>query len=251
MKKIVFFLACAAFFSTQTFAQSEREDFKTRFGFQFSPSWSVLGSSDKLIESVRPNWGAKFGVMAEYYFQPSKYALISGLGFGFNQGGTIQNGYDSGVFWPKSDLSAPKFDTIPKNAKLRYSATYVEIPFGLKMRGGSNEDSRISFFAEAPVFTLGFLTKVKGDITGSNGRDTNDENIREDVNGLSLAWGLGGGVEYELATNGTLVAGLFYQKQFTDFTQNGGSFKTADGTWKTDKSKSTIGQVTLKVGVFF
>lgn len=254
MKKIAVLAAFFALFSVQIFAQNDGrnddEELGFRFGLQFSPTFSRLTTSDKLIEAAGTSWGAKLGVMGENWFAKN-YALVSGIGFGFNQGGRIQNGYESGVFWAKSDLSSPKFDTLPKDTKLRYAATYVEIPFGLKMRGGTTTDSHVQFFAEAPVFTLGFLTKVKGDITGSNGRDTEDENIRESVNGLSLAWGLGAGIEYELASNATLVTGIFYQKQFTDFTDNSGSVKTSDGTWKGDKSKGTIGLITLRAGVFF
>lgn len=254
MKKIAVLAAFVALFSVQNFAQNsgrdDDEEIGFRFGMQFSPTFSRLTTGDKLIEAAGTNWGAKLGVMAENWFTKN-YAITTGLGFSFNQGGRLQNGYETGVFWAKSDLTSPKFDTLPKDTKLRYSSTFVEIPFGLKMRGGSTADSRIQFFAEAPVFTIGFLTKVKGDITGSNGRDTEDENIRESVNGLAISWGLGAGIEYELASRATAVLGIFYQKQMTDFTDNGGTVKTADGTWKKEGSKGTIGMITLRAGVFF
>jgi hypothetical protein len=71
------------------------------------------------------NWGARVGAMGEYYFADN-YAIISGIGFGFNQGGTFQNGYSRGIFWPSSKLSQPGLDTLPLNAKLQYHVTNVE-----------------------------------------------------------------------------------------------------------------------------
>ncbi|MFN4254458.1 MAG: porin family protein [Saprospiraceae bacterium] len=251
MKKIALALAFfLAFIAAQSQAQTSDYQ-KFRFGFQASPTWSKLTTSDKLIESAGTNWGLKLGVMAENYFAPN-YAIVTGLGFGFNQGGTIQNGYEAGTFWTKSELSSENFRSLPKNAKLHYRMTYVEVPIGLKMRGGSNEDSRMKFYAEAPVFTLGFLTKALGDVRGTNEKNTEDENIREDVNGLALSWGLGGGIEYEVATSATLVAGISYQKQFTDLTDDGGNVLPAGATEpKSEKSKGTLGIITLRVGVFF
>jgi hypothetical protein len=133
---------------------------------------------------------------------------------------------------------------------LHYRINYVEIPIGLKMRGGSNEDSRMKFYAELPIFTLGFVTKGTGDIRGTDDQNLEDIDIRDEVKGLSLTWGLGGGIEYEFATSTTLVAGLAFQKQFTDVTRNGFVEKTA-GNWQKEDSKATFGAIALKLGIFF
>ncbi len=245
MKKIavisVFYLLMGNVFAQE--AQS------VRFGFQASPTWSWMRTDDKKIEGIGSNWGLKFGAIGEYYFAPN-YAITTGLGFGLNQGGTIQNGYEKGVFWPKSDLSEPKFDTISMNTKLHYRINYVEIPIGLRMRGGSNEDSRIKFYAELPVFTLGFVTKSLGDIRGTNTQNTEDEDIRKDVNGLALSWGLGGGIEYEIATSATLVAGIAYQHLFTDTTSDSGSV-LKDNVYEKENSKGTQRMLSVRIGIFF
>lgn len=247
MKKIAlafgFFLA----FQGITLAQEG-----IRFGIQASPTWSWLRTNDKLLESTGSNWGLKFGVLGEYYFT-NNYAAFTGIGFGFNHGGTILNGYDQGAFWSKSDLSDPRLDTLSKDAKLHYRLTYVEIPFGLRFRGGSNEDSRLKFYAEAPIFTLGFLTKARGDIRGNTPVVSEDEDIRDDVNGLSLSWGAGAGIEYELASNATVVAGLVFQQQFSDMTDDGGStvYDSRSGTWKKEKSKGAFNALSLRLAFFF
>jgi hypothetical protein len=224
-----------------------------RFGFQASPTWSWLRTDDRKLEGVGSNWGLKLGALGEYYFAPN-YAITSGLGFGFNQGGSIQNGYSEGFFWRDSEFFSAPNDTIalPMNTKLHHRINYIEIPIGLKMRGGSNEDARFKFYAELPVFTLGFISKAQGDIRGTNDDNLNivDENIRDDVNGLSLAWGLGGGIEYEFATSATLVAGIAYQKQFTDLTDDDGQV-FQNGKLEKENSKANIGLICLKLGLFF
>jgi Outer membrane protein beta-barrel domain len=247
MKKIALVLLFSAFLLDGLFAQDFQ---KVRFGVQASPTWSWLRTSDKKLEGVSSNWGLKLGLMGEFYFA-SNYAITTGLGFGFNQGGFLQNGYSEGVFWPKSDLSSPALDTLPMNAKLHYRINYVEIPLGFKMRGGSNEDSRLKFYAEIPVFTLGFISKGTGDIRGTNNQNSDDENIRPDVNGLSLSWGLGGGIEYEFATHATAVIGLAYQQQFTDLTRDSGSVLTTFPSWQKENSKATMGIMALKLGIYF
>lgn len=244
MKKITLLL----FFSCFLLGEAEAQK-KLRFGFQASPSWSWLRTNDRKIEGVSSNWGIKLGALGEYYFTDN-YAFTTGLGFGFNQGGTLQNGYSRWKPWDASDLTDIPSDTFSIETKLHYRVTYVEIPFGLKMRGGSNEDSRIKFYAELPMFTLGFVTKGIGDIRGTNDQNLEDIDIREEVRGLSLSWGLGGGIEYEFASNGSLMAGIAFQKQFTDITRDGYVEKTP-GNWQKEDSKGTFGNLALKIGVFF
>lgn len=251
MKKIVLVSCFFILLASLAFSQSDSKSF--RFGVQASPTFSWLRTSDKKLENVGNNLGLKIGVQGEYYFQPN-YSIITGLGFGLNQGGTLQNGYSRGIFWENSELSEPtRFDTMPLNAKLHYRINYVEIPFGLKLRGGTNEDARFRYYAEVPVFTLGFVSKALGDIRGTNTQNTEDENIREDVIGLALSWGMGAGVEYEVATNTTLVGGISYQQMFTDVTKDDGKVQknAQPADMSPEKSKGTMGVITLKIGVFF
>lgn len=246
MKKIA--LVVGFLLAIQGLSLAQRE---FRFGIQASPTWSWLRSNDKFLESTGSNWGLKFGVVGEYYFDYN-YAFMAGLGFGFNHGGTLLNGYSQGAFWPKTDLSDPRLDTLSKDAKLHYRVTYVEIPFGLRFRGGSSEASRLKFYAEAPVFTLGFVSKALGDIRGNVPVASDDEEIRKDVNGLSLSWGVGGGIEYEISPNAVIVGGLYFQQQFTDMTDDGGSvFDSNANTWKKEDSKAAFNALSLRLGFFF
>lgn len=246
MKKII--LPICFLFAFHLVLTAQMDNF--RYGFHASPTWSWMRSNDKKIEGNGTNWGLKLGVTGEYYLNSKQtFAFIGGLGFGFNQGGTVIINYDRSVNWGKSDLSSPAFDTLSKGAKLHYRLNYVEIPFGFKARFGTGEDSRLKYWFEAPIFTLGFLTKAVGDIRGTNTQNTRDEAIRDDVKGLSLSWGLGAGVEYEIAGSATAYTGLSFQRQFTDVT--GKASVLESNIWKTKNSKTYMGVLVARLGLFF
>ena len=251
VKKIVLFALISYWGAVQLQAQGDRS---FRFGIQASPTFSWMNTDDKLLENAGTNWGFKLALMGEKYFQPN-YAIVSGIGFGFNHGGFLQSKYANYRPWVDSDLSVNLADTdslsLPTNANLHYRLRYVEVPIGLKMRGGTNEDAPLKFFAE-PLLTFGFLTKALGDISGAGSAfNTTDENIRNDVNGLSLSWGLGAGVDYELATHTTFVAGLFYQNNFTDVTQKARAVREVGGSWDDERARASFRALTLRLGLFF
>jgi hypothetical protein len=264
MKKIAFVFTFFLLLTVKIVAQPvyvpvapPRAYLPVRIGFSVSPTWSWISTDDKKLLGVNSDWGIKLNLNGEFYFTPN-YAFITGMGFAFNQGGRIQNGYDHGNFWPNSVPDVPALRTLPTDAKMHYRLTYFEVPFGIKMRGGSNENSPFKFYAELPVFTLGVVTKSQGDITGTSGLASadadkaNDINISGEVHKLSLSLGAGGGIEYELATHAFLVAGLAYHQQLTDFTSNNSSlYSTASSNAITDKSKATIRSIVLRIGIFF
>jgi hypothetical protein len=227
-----------------------------RFGVQASPTWSWVRTDDKSLEGLGTNWGLKLGAVGEFYFAPN-YAIATGIGFAFNQGGRIQNGYAKGEFWPNSQLALP-LQSLPTYAKLHYRLNYIEIPVSLKLRGGSNENSPVKYFVELPTLTLSILTKSVGDITGYTGLpagsadQANDIKLVREVHPLALSLGLSAGIEYELAANANLMVGLGYQQMFTDFTTDNGKLYTSTATSPaSDNSKATIRSLVLKVGIFF
>ncbi len=258
MKKIVL-LSFIMFCSTLVlFAQ----DF--RFGFQVSPTRSWMYSNDNTITRENGNTGLKLGVLGEYYFS-ERYAITGGLGFAFNQGGTLKH-ETGGNFFKESDLSNPALNTgdkpLPDNVLLTYKIQYVEIPIGLKMR--TDEIGYFRYFAEIPIFPLAIRTQGRGDIEGGGIRET-DLNINKDVTVFSVSWGLGAGIEYSVSSNTAIVAGLYFQNGVIDATDNSARQATTlisdggtpdditDDMWETrsEDSNSRIGSITLRLGVLF
>lgn len=260
MKKIAF---VSTFFLLFTFiaasAQSPAIIYAPRtirFGVQASPQWSWVRTDDKSLQGLGTNWGLKLGAVGEFYFAPN-YAFATGIGFGFNEGGRIQNGYAKGEFWPNSLDATSALRSLPTYAKLHYRINYIEIPFSLKLRGGSNENSPVKYFIELPTLTLSIVSKATGDIVGddnlpaANADQANDIKLVKEVRPLALSLGLSAGIEYELAANAHLMIGLGYQQQFTDFTSDNARVTTSGGTTTTDNSKATIRSLVFKAGIFF
>ena len=246
MKKIVMLFA---FFFIAYFTTQAQGDF--RFGFQMSPSFSWMGTNDNKINGNGTNLGLKLGVLGEYYFRQN-YALLGGLGFAFNSGGTLKHDI-GGNFWPESELSNPDLNSEPNSLQdgvnLKYGIQYVEIPFGLKMK--TQEFGYLSYFAEIPVITFGVRTQARGDITSNGTTDSEKENIKDDVSLFNISWGVGGGVEFGLSENTAIVAGLFFQNGFTDITNDKATKYNGLSDTPSEDSRGTISSITLRIGVMF
>ncbi|MCC6723088.1 MAG: PorT family protein [Saprospiraceae bacterium] len=232
MKKIVAITAFFALAMSAAFAQ----DSDLRLGFQVSPTFSWMTTDDENIGNNGSNLGLKLGARGEVFFR-DKYAFIIGLGFGFNQGGQLLHKEFAPV-WERSTIPSGVIYPFPADTDLRYKLQYLEIPFGLKFRTG--EIGYLRYYAEVPVITLGFRTQSKGQITYSN-IDEEIKDIKKEVIPIALSWGVGGGIEYSVNESTALIAGLNFQKGFTDVTKN---YDGAD-------SKATINAIILHLGVMF
>ncbi len=218
-----------------------------RFGFQLSPSFSWMSTNDNKITPSGTNLGLKLGMIGEYYFAEN-YAFSTGLGFSFNSGGTLLHEY-AGNYWTKSDLPANLADTLRAGSKLKYGVQYLEIPIGLKMR--TREFGYIRYFLE-PGVQLGIKTQARGVINDPTQSGENEEkfDISKEVNSLYMSWGVGGGIEYSISENTSLMAGLGFQIGFTDVSDDNGTVFDPRGNRKED-SKGIINAITLRLGILF
>ncbi len=243
MKKIV---ATFAFLSLLLVTSNAQEGF--RFGFEASPSISWIRTDDNTVNGNGVNGGMRLAVNGEKYFAEN-YALTFGLGFAFNQGGTLNHEL-GGDLWPTSELSDEIYRTLPNNVDLKYGIQYVELPFGFKMR--TNEFGYLRAYAELPRFILGIRTQSRGTIEADGTDfDTEKENIKKVVHPLSLSWGLGAGAEYTINENTSIVAGLYFQNGITDISKNDGNQLLDNGDTRKEDSKAKIGSITLRIGVIF
>jgi len=247
MKKIIVLLISCGFFS---FFANAQNDF--RFGFQASPSFGWMSANDININGNGTNLGLKLGLMGEKYFREN-YAFTFGLGFGFNEGGTLK--YDGvGEVWPEVDVPAD-FTTIASGTNLKYALQYLEIPVGLKMR--TQEFGYFRFFADIPVITLGILTQAKGTISGPYENAPEGVDIRKATNFLTFSWGVGGGTEYSVGENIAIIGGINFQTSFVDITKDKGTTFCPDGSFdcatnpQEEDSNGKLNVITIKLGVMF
>lgn len=226
-------------------AKAQLEDLeidRLRFGVQASPVISFMYANDNQINSDGINLGLKLGLMAEYYFSET-YAITSGLNMAFNHGGPMI--YEvGGTFLPDSELSEESLREVADGTRIKYNLQYLEIPLGLKMR--TEEFGYIRYFAEMPIFHLNILTRARGDIDGPEDQSEN-ENISRDATFFNLTWGFGGGFEYSLSPNSSIVTGLYYHQSFVDITDDSGQKNNG----RDENSKGSFGLIQLRVGILF
>jgi hypothetical protein len=233
MKKIVAIAAFLMLVQSLTFSQET----DLRLGFQVSPTFSTMGTDDNQINSNGTNLGLKLGMRGEVYFREN-YAFIIGLGFNFNSGGTLRHETISDT-WQKSELPGGVLRPFPGGTDLKYNIQYVEIPFGLKFR--TKEFGYLRYYAEVPVITIGLKSQSRGTIE-YGGLKEEKIDIKKEVIGAALSWGLGGGVEYSVSGNTAIIGGVGFQRIFTDVTKD----------YEPDvDSKGSITAIILHLGVMF
>ncbi len=219
------------------------------FGFQASPSFSWMTTDNQKINGNGSLLGLKLGVLVERRFSDN-YAFTTGIGLQFNTGGKLL--FDQpGNFWSNSaaDATIPytSKDTFQMGTELKYNLRYFEIPLGLRMR--TQEFGFFRYYVE-PAFYLGFRTDAKGTIRNSPRFDQEKISISNDVSVFNIAWGIGGGVEYTVANNTAIIAGLYYQQGFAGVQKDGNTIYTTAGA-KPDASRATINAITIRLGVMF
>ncbi|MEO1259344.1 MAG: outer membrane beta-barrel protein [Bacteroidota bacterium] len=238
MKKIV---AIAAFF-LGLLSTPHAQDGDLRLGFQVSPMVSIINTDENAINADGANLGLKLGMRAEFYFREN-YAFIGGLGFSFNSGGTLRYENTNANTFPwqgsVSELPQNVDPAFPGPKEFKYNLQYVEIPFGLKFK--TKEFGYLRYYAEIPVFTLGFRSQARGAVEFTNVNEDKID-IKEDVRSLAFSWGAGGGIEYAVSDGTSIIGGISFQNQFTDLSKN----------YKPDvDTRTKLNNIILRLGVMF
>ncbi|MFK7947069.1 MAG: outer membrane beta-barrel protein [Saprospiraceae bacterium] len=230
MKKFITLVILALITVTRINAQ----DF--RLGIQTSPTFSWMTSNQNTITGDGVNLGLEVGLLGDYYFN-DKYAISSGISLLLNQGGGLAYSTGGNLF-PDSELSNVTLDSIANGSQVDFSFQYVEIPFSVKLRGGTGD---LGYYVQIPYFSLAFPIQGRADIATYE-----DENIRSSVFPLALTWGLGAGAEYQI-NDLTVTGGLSYQNSILDIIKNNGTLNTGEK----EDAKQIMNRITLRVGIFF
>ncbi len=234
-------------------AIGQKTDFSNiRLGIQTTPTTTWMSTDDNQIVGKGTALGFNLGFMGEYYFAEN-YSLATGVSILFNQGGGLTYNYD-GNFLPRSaedrvlTPTAPQFDSISAGATINYHVQYIEIPLSIRLR--TNEFGYLRYFAELAIFTVGVKTKALADIENNTFRnDTEGENITSDISPVAIKWGLGGGVEYSISPQVSLIGGVFYTGSLLDIVKNSETEIFVSGM--EEDSKSNIQSISIRIGVLF
>lgn len=231
MKRVITVVVLALITVTTINAQS------FRLGVQASPTFSWMTTNQNTITGDGVNLGLEVGLLGDYYLQNDRYAISSGISLSMNQGGGLIYSTGGNLF-PDSEMSNDTLYSIGSGSQVDFSFQYIEIPFSVKLRGGTGD---LGYYVQIPYFSLAFPIQGRADIGAFE-----DENIISSVIPLAFTWGLGAGAEYQI-NDLTLTGGLSYQNSILDIIKDNG---TLIGGEKED-AKQIINRITLRVGIFF
>ena len=232
-------------------AQAPVDFSQFRAGLNLSPSVSWINTDDNRISGDGTAFGIKIAAQVEYFFAPN-YAVETGIGFHFNTGGTLLSRYGGRFFDESLPASSPfnsSANTPTGDVRLDYAISYLEIPLALRLH--TREFGFVRYYVQAPVLTLGIRTGAEANLSGGGVAVAEEDlDITKEVAPLALSWGFGGGAEYEVGGGTVLVAGLQFQRIFTDATKDGGD-EVYVGRDRPNDPKAAINSITLRLGVLF
>jgi hypothetical protein len=208
--------------ASAVFAQSKS---KLRLGVNLDPqvSWFSPKSSRIDKDGMRP--GISGGLMVEYYFHPN-YGFVTGLTLA-TQGGNLL--YNDSVYISTGDRSNVK---LKAGSTVAYNIKYLSIPIALKLK--TNEIGYFTYFAE-----LGFIEQINiGSRASSTGSGLTKDNVPKEINLIGMAYFFGGGIEYNIGGQTSLLAGLFFNNSFIDVLSN-------------NDHNAVLNYLSFRVGVLF
>ena len=202
------------------------QEHRVRLGFRLDPTLSFLSPQDPGVSRNSARMGISFGIMADFLLdEPGHYAIATGVQI-TTAGGRLK--YDAG-----KGLDDYKANPAEYNIK----ATYIEIPFALKLKG--EIDNGMNIFGQFGTYA-GFPVRGRANIVSlTNTYDKID--ILRDIQPINMGLLVGGGIEYPLGETLIGLVGLDYRYGFIDVTRNA---KWNDG-------KVNMNSLALKLGLFF
>lgn len=218
MKRLfVFFLAVN---TLTVFSQST-----IRLGAHIDPIVTWFSPRTSNIERDGARLGYNGGLIVETYFKPN-YAFVSGLSL-TSLGGNL-------MYTDSASLSTSSGNNviIPNNTTVAYNLTYLSIPVALKLK--SNEIGYITYYAQmgfTPQFNIGSRATSTDDLL-------NKDNVSKEINLFNLSYFFGGGIEYNIGGQTSLITGIFFNNGFID-------------VFSSSRHKAVVNFFNLRIGMMF
>jgi hypothetical protein len=202
------------------FAQS-----KLRLGVNIDPQVSWFSPKSSRIDKDGARPGISGGLMVEYYFH-SNYGFITGLTLA-TQGGNLL--YNDSVYISTADRDNVM---LTAGSTVAYNVNYLSLPIALKLK--TNEIGYFTYFAE-----LGFIQQINiGAKATSTGSGLTKDNVSKEINLISMSYFFGGGIEYNIGGQTSLLAGFFFNNGYIDILSN-------------NDHKAVLNCITFRLGILF
>jgi hypothetical protein len=267
MKKI-FLLILVAFFTTTVMAQTKA--WKIALHVDPNLSWLKPDHNDITSEGTKLNFG--YGLSIDKMFTDN-YAIATGIQI-FNTGGKLSfNQVRNDVPANNNDTSYTSIASLNRVYKLKY----LEVPLTLRLR--TNEIGYMTYWVQVGV-GLGFNIKARANdevnhemilasdgawdaagntVLDQTGNDAlENEDINKEVRLFRTSLIVGGGIEYNLSGDVSLVAGIIFNNAFSNVLRGDGvvlngnvpSIKD-DNQPQTFDMKAISNALSLQVGILF
>jgi len=194
-------LALAAGLSARAYSQ------ELTFIVHADPVISWIGSNESEYTSEGAKAGFDIGLNVLHYFAEN-YAISSGISF-ISAGGRQSATEPHTMVFNNLDPQ-----TLPAGDEMKYNLKYMNIPIGIRLQ--TNQVGYLTYFTDMG-FDVRIMLKSTVDLPTLQ---IFDENAKTEVYGMNAGWHLGGGVEYELGIDASIIAGLSYGQDFFDITKD-------------------------------
>lgn len=196
-----------------------------RLGAHIDPIVTWFSPRTSNIERDGARLGYNGGLIVETYFKPN-YAFVSGLSL-TSLGGNL-------MYTDSASLSTSSGNNviIPNNTTVAYNLTYLSIPVALKLK--SNEIGYITYYAQmgfTPQFNIGSRATSTDDLL-------NKDNVSKEINLFNLSYFFGGGIEYNIGGQTSLITGIFFNNGFID-------------VFSSSRHKAVVNFFNLRIGMMF
>lgn len=171
------------------------------------PVISWIGSNESEYMSEGAKAGYDIGLNVLHYFAEN-YAISSGISF-ISAGGRQSATEPHTMVFKNLDPQ-----TLPAGEEMKYNLKYMNIPVGIRLQ--TNQVGYLTYFTDMG-FDIRMLLKSAVDLPTLQ---IFDENAKTEVCGMNAGWHIGGGVEYELGIDASIIAGISYAQDFFDVTKD-------------------------------
>lgn len=193
---------------------------KVRFGLFFNPTLTWLKPSGSNVVKQKSRMGFNYGILLDFAFTDN-YLLNTGVTVGQLYGGKL--GYTPGN----------------ADSTFSYKLDYIEIPVVFKMM--TNEIGAMRYWGQFGLVNS-FRFKDQVQITDNNaGVTTPNADMPYGTGFYNLALQVGGGIEYNISGNTSLVVGLQYRNGFIDVIKDNKQYP----------GKTFLNSLVLLTGVMF
>ncbi|MCX2576017.1 porin family protein [Pedobacter sandarakinus] len=154
--------------------------------------------------------GFSYGLIGDFNFAPN-YSFSTGLTI------TSINGKSTEVDVPPYGNAIIAGSPIPQAYDLKYKMQYIEIPLTIKLKTIKRDGTR--YYGQFGL-NNGFNISAKQDAKNGNTTVASNLNISDYTNFYRAALVIGGGGEFDISGNTSIVAGVTLNNGFTNITKD-------------------------------